>query len=304
MTLVEQYRKLLNRNGRILNVSHRDLDGVACSVVISNVFKNVEYISLKYGDVNNCLMNLDFSKYDAVIITDISPETEEVFNLSDKIFLLDHHSTSIHLHNEKANRLCIEGKCAASLCKDFFENLFKIDLSYLNEFIRIVNDYDLWQHTPLNESWSLNELYFKYYDCDFRKRFKSGDTKLKDFEIEYVNERKKLLTEVYNNLDIYELDSINACFFLETRFVNDLCHKLMEEKGYQLTICVNSKSKSCSVRNNMTNLHVGKMLENIIPGSGGHKNAGAFRLKDDRELSDKIDMIEKYLYYNCEDIKK
>lgn len=303
MTLVEQYRKLLNRNGRILNLSHRDLDGVACSVVISNVFKNVEYISLKYGDVNNCLMNLDFTKYDAVIITDISPETEEVFNLSDKIFLLDHHSTGTKYHSPESNRLCIEGKCAAVLVKEFFENLFKIDLYYLNEFCNIVNDYDMW-YMKDSRSWTMNELYFKYYDCDFRKRFKNGDTKLKDFEIEYVNERKKLLTEVYNNLDIYELDSINACFFLETRFVNDLCHKLMDEKGYQLTICVNSKSKSCSVRSNMTNLHVGKMLENIIPGSGGHAAAGAFRLKDDRELSDKIDTIEKYLYYNCEDIKK
>lgn len=303
MTLVEQYRKLLNRNGRILNLSHRDLDGVACSVVISNVFKNVEYISLKYGDVNNCLMNLDFTKYDAVIITDISPETGEVFNLSDKIFLLDHHSTGTRHHKPESCRIVIEGKCAASLVKEFFENLFKVDLSYLNEFCNIVNDYDMW-YMKDSRSWTMNELYFKYYDCDFRKRFKSGDTKLKDFEIDYVNERKKLLTEVYNNLDIYELDSINACFFLETRFVNDLCHKLMEEKGYQLTICVNSKSKSCSVRSNMTNLHVGKMLENIIPGSGGHAAAGAFRLKDDRELSDKIDTIEKYLYYNCEDIKK
>lgn len=302
MTLVEQYKKLLNRNGRILNVTHRDMDGVACSVVISNVFKNVEYISLKYGDVNNCLMNLDFTKYDAVIITDISPETEEVFSLSDKIFLLDHHSTGTRYHSPNSNRLCIEGKCAASLCKDFFENLFKIDLSYLNDFIRIVNDYDLWILSD-KKSWMLNELYFKYYDCDFRKRFKNGDTKLKDFEIEYVNERKKLLTEVYNNLDIYELDSINACFFLETRFVNDLCHKLMEEKEYQLTICVNSKSKSCSVRSNMTNLHVGKMLETLGLG-GGHGSAGAFRLKENEELSNKIDTIEKYLYYNCEDIKK
>lgn len=302
MTLVEQYKKLLNRNGRILNVTHRDMDGVACSVVISNVFKNVEYISLKYGDVNNCLMNLDFTKYDAVIITDISPETEEVFNLSDKIFLLDHHSTGVKFADSSKNRIVIEGKCAASLCKDFFENLFKLDLSYLNDFIRIVNDYDLWILSD-EKSWIFNELYFKYYDCDFRKRFKNGDTKLKDFEIEYVNERKKLLTEVYNKIDIYELDSINACFFIETSFINDLCHKLMEEKGYQLTICVNSKSKSCSVRSNMTNLHVGKMLETLGLG-GGHSASGAFRLKDDRELSDKIDTIEKYLYYNCEDIKK
>lgn len=303
MTLVEQYRKLLNRNGRILNLSHRDLDGAACSIVISNVFKNVEYISLKYGDVNNCLMNLDFTKYDAVIITDISPETEEVFNLSDKIFLLDHHSTGLKFNCPERSRIVIEGKCAASLCKEFFENLFKIDLSYLNEFCRIVNAYDTWVHKFGDISWQYNELYFKYYDCDFRKRFSRGDTKLKDFEIEYVNERKKLLTEVYNNLDIYELDSINACFFLETRFVNDLCHKLMEEKGYQLTICVNSKSKSCSVRSNMMNLHVGKMLETLNLG-GGHGSAGAFRLKENEELSNKIDTIEKYLYYNCEDIKK
>ena len=304
MNTLQKYREFFNRNKKILSISHKDLDGVACSIIVSNVFKNVEYISLKYGDVNNCLANLDFSKYDIVLLTDISPESEDMFELSDKIFLIDHHDSALKYCDIDNGKIVLKKDSACKLCKEFFENLFKIDLSYLNDFINKVDLYDSWNHHIYDMSWSLNELYFKYYDCDFRKRFKSGDTKLKDFEVEYVNERKKLLTEVYNNLDIYELDSINACFFLETRFVNDLCHKLMEEKGYQLTICVNSKSKSCSVRSNMTNLHVGKMLENIIPGSGGHKNAGAFRLKDDRELSDRIDTIEKYLYYNCEDIKK
>lgn len=113
---------------------------------------------------------------------------------------------------------------------------------------------------------------FKMYHQDFIKRFANGDTKLKDDEIKYLLERKKLFKEVYKNLEIYDLDSINGCFFLEQRFVNDLCHKLMEEKGYKITICINGKFKSCSVRSNLNGLHIGEMLSSLDLGAhaGGH----------------------------------
>lgn len=305
MNLIEQYRKLLDKNKRVLNLTHNDYDGACCSIVLSNIYKNIEFLPLKYGEVDSKIKTIDFNKYDLIIMTDISPETEDVFKLSDKIFLLDHHSTGLAYNSPENNRIVIEGKCAAILVKEFFENLFKIDLSYLNDFCNIVNDYDMWyMNDP--RSWGMNELYFKYYDCDFRKRFKNGDTKLKDFEIEYIKDRKKLLREVYDNLNIYELDSIKACFFIENRFVNDICHKLMEEKDYKVTICINSKSKTCSVRSKLESLHIGEMLKQIDLGchSGGHQKSGAFRLSDKMNISEQIDRIEKYLFWKHEETKR
>jgi len=302
MNLVEQYRKILNRNNRILNISHKDLDGVGCSIVLQNIYKNIEFKSLKYGEVDSFLKTVNFKNYDCVILTDISPEFKETFDLSDKIFLLDHHESAVKYHNPERNLLVNTKNSASVFVKEFFEKLFNLDFYYLNDLISIIDDFDLWKLQDPRSKY-FNELYFKMYESDFRRRFGNGNTKLTQEEIDYVLERKKQFKETYEKLDIYEFDSINACFFISTNFVNDICHKLMEEKGYQLTICINPKSRSCSVRTKEDCLDVGKVLE-ILGIGAGHKKSSGFRLLENEEPSTKIDMIEKYLYYNYEDIRK
>jgi len=302
MNLVEQYRKILNRNNRILNLSHADLDGVGCSIVLQNIYKNIEFKSLKYGEVDSFLKTVNFKNYDCVILTDISPEHIETFDLSDKIFLLDHHETAVKYHCPEKNRLINTKNSASVFVKEFFEKLFNLDFYYLNDLISIIDDFDLWKLQDPRSKF-FNELYFKMYESDFRRRFGNGNTKLTQEEIDYVLQRKKEFNKLYENLDIYEFDSINACFVISTNFINDICHKLMEEKGYQLTICINPKSRSCSVRTKEDCLDVGKVLE-ILGLGAGHKKSAGFRLLENEEPSKKIDMIEKYLYYNYEDIRK
>ena len=302
MSLTDNWKKILNRNNRILSVSHLDLDGVGCSIVLQNIYKNIEFKSLKYGDVDEFLKTVNFKNYDCVILTDISPEHIETFDLSDKIFLLDHHETALKFHCPEKNRLINTKNSASVFVKEFFEKLFNLDFYYLNDLISIIDDFDTWKLKD-SRSRPFNELYFKMYESDFRRRFGNGNTKLTQEEIDYVLQRKKEFNKVYENLDIWELDSINACFVISTNFINDICHKLMDEKGYQLTICINPKSRSCSVRTKEDCLDVGKVLE-ILGIGGGHKKSSAFRLSENEEVSHKIDMIEKYLYYNYEDIRK
>jgi len=307
MSVIQELKKKINRNSKVLNLSHFDLDGRGCSIVLKNVFKNIEFIPVKYGSVDETCRKIDFEKYDIVIMTDVSPESIEIFNLSNKFILIDHHDTSTHLNSEKDLRFVIPGKSASILVKEFFETLFKIDLSYLNKLCNIINNYDLWNtNEDWDVSWSFNELYFKMYHHDFVNRFSNGDIKMNEDEIKYIKDRKKLLREVYDNLNIYELDSIKACFFIENRFVNDICHKLMEEKDYKVTICINSKSKTCSVRSKLESLHIGEMLRQIDLGchSGGHQKSGAFRLSDKMNISEQIDRIEKYLFWKYEECKR
>lgn len=301
MNLLENYRKTLDRNQRILVTTHLDLDGAASSIVLKNIYKNLTIKALKYGEVDNYLLSIDPSQYDLVIFTDISPEADDAFEkLPIKYFLLDHHATAVRFHSPENNRIVIPGKCAASLIKEFFENLFNIDLSYLNDFCKVVNDYDMFTLKD-PRSWALNELFFFYYDSDFIKRFRNGDLKFSNDEAKYILSRKKEFDTVYKNLKIYELDRINVCFVVESSFVNDICHKLMHEKGYPVAICVNSKSKTCSVRSKVDNLDVGKMLQELGLG-GGHFSAGAFRLVDN-DIDVKMNKIEEYIYNNFKEYR-
>ena len=303
MNLTDQYKKLLNRSASVLNIYHKDLDGCASSVVVKNIFKNVEYKDLRYGFVNEYMSRVDYSKYDVVLLTDISPETAEPFSYSDNIFLLDHHDTAVEYHNPEKNRIVMTGNSAAHLCKEFFENLYGIDLSYLNDFCNAVNDYDMWIN-KIPEGWMLNELYFKLWDEKFRARFRGGNIQLSNDETEYIKTRKKLLNEKFNELILYNCDHINGCFFISTNFINDLCHKLLSEKGFDLVVCVNPKTKNCSVRTSeRIPVHIGEILKQVDLG-GGHSHAGGFVVEEISQSEDMIMKIERQIISSYPELKK
>jgi len=304
MNLTKQYQQILRRDAKILNICHFDLDGVGSSIVVKNVFKNVSFIDLKYGQVDIFLKNLDFSEYDVVLMTDISPETEEVFNLSDKLFLLDHHDSAVRFNNPEKNRIVIAGKSACLLCKNFFENLFNLDLSYLDELCKYINDFDMWELKFFEKSWSFNCLYYYYFSNDFRKRFGNGDVKFNDIEIKYILEQRKLLEKTYKSITFYELESIKSGFYIGGNFINDICHRLMIDKNLDLVFCINPKSNSCSVRSKNENIHIGHILQELFPGAGGHKASAAFHLKEYDDIQESIEKVERYLFKNFPEIRR
>lgn len=298
MSILKQYKKILDLDNKVLNIYHKDLDGCASSIIMKNLYKNITFKDLRYGDVNEYLKALDFTKYHAVILTDISPESIDMFDLSDKIFLLDHHDSAVEYHCPEKNRIVESGRSAAKLVKNFYQSLFNIDLSYLDEMCEVVNDYDMWINDDIR-GWMMNELYFKYWDEEFRRRFTNGDMRFSPEEKKYLKERKALLDCRYNELDIYELDSINGCFFFANNFINDLCHRLLKEKKFNFVVCINPKTKNCSVRiNEFEEIHIGNILKEIDLG-GGHKQAGGFSIKENSEVENAITKLEKHLYqYN------
>lgn len=302
MSLIEQYRKLLRPEAKVLNIYHKDLDGCASSIVVKNVFKNVHYYDVRYGFVNKLMEKINYSDYDVVLLTDISPETVEPFSYADNIFLLDHHDTALQYHEPAKNRIVNNEKSAAKLTKDFFHQLHGRDLSYMNAFCEAVNDYDLWINN-IPEGWALNELYFKYWDESFRNRFKNGDLKFTTEEKTYIKERQNILNDKMNNVELYEMDSINGAFFFSTNFVNDMCHRILE-KGFDVVICVNPKSKNCSVRTSKRiPMHIGEILQEVDLG-GGHTHAGGFLCNEVEDVERHIGKIEKHLFGTFPRIRK
>lgn len=265
--------KPIKKDSRILNITHKDLDGIGCSIVLGNSFdKNkIEYRSVKYNEIDQVLRATTFDNYDFVILTDISPSTHELLE-NEKIILLDHHDTALEYHNPEKRRAVIPGECGTILVKKFCESVLKVNLSYLNDLIFLINDYDMWNHTD-PRSKQLNEMYYKYWDRKFMVRFFQGVVDFTAEEQKFLREREIFFNNLWENLEVYPLENINGAFIQSIDRINDLCDKLLTEEGYDFIFCRNQKSGMVAVRSKKsTNIHVGNILKDLGVG-GGHANA-------------------------------
>lgn len=285
------------KKSKILNISHKDLDGVGCSIVLGNVFskENINYMYSTYSDIENILnrtLKIQ-NKYDYIILTDITPNDEKILDKFNSIIVLDHHDSALKHHNPVKNRAVISGECATKLTKKYCDEVFgkKIDLSYLNDLVEIINDYDMWiREKPM--SWELNELFFLYWDRKFRKRFFDGNLELTEYEKQFIKERKSHFNKLYDELKVFELDHSNGYYFEGYEMINDLCHTVLNETGCDIVFCRNTKTKSVSVRTADNDVHIGKILDELNVG-GGHNNAGGINsIYDLMELKQTIDIVD------------
>jgi oligoribonuclease NrnB/cAMP/cGMP phosphodiesterase (DHH superfamily) len=290
--------KKFDRTSRVLSISHGDFDGISCQIIIGNVFENVEYTNAEFYTIDKKLMAVDYSKYDIVFLTDIHPEREESF-VSDKIVMIDHHPSEFD--NPAKNRFVVSNKkkCAAFLVKFFFEKLYgdEINISHLDDLIRLTNDYDIWIHND-PKSKLINELHKNLYETDeFRDRFFDGDVELTEAENKYIVDRAQKFTDTYNNLEIFELDNVESlhpfgCVIFATDFINDLADKMLKETGYRYIIVRNQPKGRTSIRHNIAGVHIGEILTALEYG-GGHEFAGAFFERDNDMFYKKVLAVEE-----------
>ena len=56
----------IDRNSKILSISHADGDGVACQIILGQVFKNIKYLNTAFYKVDKILESVMFDDYDYV----------------------------------------------------------------------------------------------------------------------------------------------------------------------------------------------------------------------------------------------
>jgi oligoribonuclease NrnB/cAMP/cGMP phosphodiesterase (DHH superfamily) len=299
---VSAIKKILNKDSRILNVSHNDMDGIGTNIVISNCANNVTHRKVSYPTIDDVIKKVNFDDYDCVIISDISPEgAVELLDISDKIVLLDHHPTAMKHHNPSKNRFVYEGKSATHLVKEFCELVFGYDISYLDDLVYLINDYDMWEHND-PRSKLMNVLYYTYWDDKFKRRFFEGVTEFTDEEKDRFKKREQDFNELYDALDVYDLDSIQGCLITCDEFVNDVCEKLLDEEGYQIVFARNSNSKNVSVRSRIVDCDLGGLLKEFEIG-GGHPAAGGMHAPDLIKFQKNLTLVEKTLYKRFESVR-
>ena len=291
----------LPRNAKILSISHNDLDGVGCQILLGAVFPNITYINCSYFDIDKELLATDPTEYDYVLVTDIFPNNVESLEKFDNLILIDHHQTAINCPEKKwyVNKLY----SATYLVKHFLDKMFGPEkLERYTRMVKLINDYDLWQRKYKNSS-ALNYLFTLYYAEKFRERFRTGDLTLTAHEKEYIDGIHRKFDDIYENLEIFECENINACFFISDVMVNELSNKLLHTDGYDMVFFNTLKNYKVSIRSKLDDFNVGIYLKEKNIG-GGHFKAAGIDVATEEDMNKTLDFLEKDLYELLPHIRK
>ena len=139
---------------------------------------------------------------------------------------------------------------------------------------------------------------------EYRKRYMTGNINLTPEEADYLASIDRDYKAVYDGLDIMEFEHIKGCFVLSaTKFLNELCHDLMNNNGYLIVFIRNTDTGHISVRHKMPSFNAGEFLTKHNLG-GGHKFAAGMSAIEPADIPKKLLTIEKFLYVNFPEIQK
>lgn len=293
--------KKIPRDARILSVSHNDLDGVGCQILLGGVFKNIEYRNCSYFNIDKELMTINGEDYDYVFVTDISPKIHEILDGFDNLILIDHHQNA---KNVPEKNLFVNKKYSATfLTNHFLTKMYgKEKVQRYSKLVTLINDYDMWI-LKYKGSKALNDLFSMYNAQKFRERFRSGKLSLTQAEKTYLQGIQDKFDKLYDEIVVEEFETINACWFESDIFVNEISHKLMVEEGYDCVMFNTLKNYKVSIRSKMDDFNFGLYLQEKNLG-GGHKKAAGVDVNTPEAMNKTVDFLEKDLYKLIPSIRK
>ena len=174
----------IDKNRNTIHLTHNDLDGSGCSILMRAVFKNLKTLRVGYGSIKETLLDIieNVEDFPNLFITDLNFKKEEFDILLEygvnfnRIIYLDHHIYDYEINDRKRENLYVEidsTRCGTELTWYFlsycgFEEMLKYqNLAYL------IGVYDLWKskHPDFPEARDLNRLFWYMGAKNFEKRF-------------------------------------------------------------------------------------------------------------------------------------
>ncbi len=303
--------KFLNGVKNVHLVSHNDLDGYASQAILARVFKdyNLTFYNTHYGRLPQIANNLKREITDnesVVVISDICFSEENLRDLGEKVFVLDHHISSIYAQDIATYCIMDTKKSATMICYDFAKDIMGVDI---NEDLAVfTNDYDLWFHKH-PESKVLNRWMGMYKSVKATDRFgellrlytaQKHDTDILTFlksnsthdmidenvfnyfeyqENEYVKKIVKgCKTGILHLKD--EQVFLNVCF--ANSYASEIADKILVENPDNIVMVINMENQSGSLRASDDKFQCNKIAEKFE--GGGHACASGFRISDIAEF--------------------
>ena len=300
---ITQVRSILNDANTILLITHANcMDGMGCELLMEKLFSSVIVMKSSPQKVNDLVANLDASKYDAIVFADISTTNEDFLN-NKHVMLVDHHDTASNLHDPDNLIFVYDFECGSKLLKRVIEAAKRKPLKQLDDLVDIINDYDLWIHNDKRSKKLAKTFYSRKSDEEFAERFWNFKVSFTQEEEEKFEEDAIKYEQIYNQLEIFELDQTLTGFAVFGSYNNDLCHDIMVRNKLRVAIIFNTQTRCASIRTVDEEVHLGEMMKEYGTG-GGHPMAAGFRAINDDKLRDTLEFIDDYLYQNYPSLRK
>ena len=297
---------------KIKMFTHTDLDGVGCSILLKNVYRDSD-INVEYCDYNNINekveeflnLNEDLS-FDLIFITDISVNEsiaeriqEKVeLNKYNKFVLLDHHKTADWLNKYtwatvEENSEYLERKTSGT--QMLHEWMVSHNSEYIKnnwynskEFIRLVNDYDTWHWNTIGDliPKKFNDLLYIYGRDKFIEKvlfelkscfthFNSTDELILDLKQEEVD---RFIESKNKTLKIVEIDDISLGIVFAESNISELGNRLCKLNPNIDAIAIININHSISYRTIKDNVDVSALAKKY--GGGGHTKSSGSPIND------------------------
>jgi len=294
-------------------LTHYDLDGVGCDILLSKLWGFEKKHCCGYGKIREKISNGELMWYDSAVISDVSLTEEQYKKISeeyeDKFLYIDHHQPSIEMVEKLANN---KSPCIVNNKFSATALIFQTFSSKLNtspntiKFISAIDAYDMWRHIThpdiFNRGYDLNILFWKYGYFDFYDRFyESMNIIFTPMEQKWITDHKKRRDFALENSEMTEFGKNSLCVInVPADYVNDYTLQYPEYDFYYM-ICVDRDGNLVlSVRStvNVEWVSVGHVLRevrdsyDIILSAGGHKQAGGVDFDSKTPLDSIIDIIE------------
>lgn len=263
---------ITDKNLKVLNITHHDLDGMVSHILLKNVYKECICVPITHSTEKTLMAKVNeyAGDFDVIIITDFYPE-KFYFDLKDfhkPIYIFDHHDSSVKYHNGK-NIFIKAGSCAT---KQIYKMYSKItDLSKFEHLVDLVNDFDLGSFNE-PEAKDFNNIFWEMGYKWFIHRFSNGNLEFSPEEKTYLIEADKEVQKEYDKLNISDLPN-NGIFFQTSRYQTNLVSKLKND-GYKWFVILNKNNLSIRA----DNIDLIK-VSNLIGRGGGLKSAIGIPLK-------------------------
>ncbi len=256
------------KNKIIYHLSHIDLDGYSCQLVMSFTPYNIKNYNANYGAevkqkldliLESIKKNKKIAAY--ILITDLNLSADEARWLNNEvkklnenkfdviINLLDHHGSGKDSANKYDWYYLDTSRCATKITYDYTKENFEFnEPEWMNKMVDVVNAVDLWKMEEqenfeygkvcmrlVTETRELNRVMFGEYDSAYKLSLLLEASK-------YVNEENApiVLDEKIHSLkkDFFKVNENNTLDNLATKYIVKLLGALKEThtiyyKGYK-----------------------------------------------------------------------
>lgn len=266
----------------ILHITHNDMDGAGCAILVKKCFENVHTAYLNYHEVDEYIKE-NYRMYDRIIISDVTPSIGTIETLKNKcnLFVIDHHKTS-----EKLKKFDFTihdlSKSATLLTFDWLLGEGHNVEAYRG-MAECINDYDIWLMERA-DSLTMNIMFTLFGIGRFVNRFLENpsdsftETEQILLDIEKENQ-DKYIQQAANNTHFFRDNRgrETAVVFAE-RYNSELGNHMIVEENLDYIIIINAQKDKVSLRSR-ADVDISEIA--VANGGGGHKNASGFSTEFD-----------------------